>query len=598
MTNSPLELWITQLLDCFRQLPNGGNTVEIEEAWRQHEDRKQPVVTIFGPWNAGKSSLLKRLLVDDGKIVPKWLTIKADPTTFRLDEVSALDCTFRDTPGISNGRVEHEARAMEALALSDAILVVLPPQLIGAAGKEQIIPLLTGKFFRSDIREPFMANSAKIAISRMDEGSGIDPAGDEEAYRNYVKRKQNELQQLLLKNDVDTKLLEIYAIAADPYGEVGNNQQPSIADYDNSRKWDGIAALVEGLKSLPALLSKLRQKTALRYFTLKGEQQLQALNQKKSQQDIAIRECNNWVERLSLLDKELDALIKNAKVGIEKQVNDQLRSISQIGHTNVEQVIPIVEQRLTEVYEEFKKHQDLELEKLAQKAETELKTMASRPAVQMLFDVLKGISKTDPSQLSNVLSTTPNSGSQLAVREILKTPLQDFLQNRKRDFHSYLQNALSNLSVENVQQELALRQASNTFDQYKSKGGKLSEVQIQRAPSLLEQNNALHRDGVLAAVGIVVLEFGFLLFSEEQRRRAQQEVAARRDEVRQSVLSVGKIIAEKYFETWKPSAEMLREKLEEKRQTFIRDKQLLQEQMNNLKKQAEELERILNYPPI
>lgn len=516
-----------------------------------------------------------------------------------MDEVSALGCTFRDTPGISNGRAEHENTAMEALALSDAILVVLPPQLIGAAEKEQIIPLLTGKFFRSDIREPFMASSVKIAISRMDEGSGIDPADDEKAYRDYVERKKDELQRLLSRNDVDTKLLEIYAIVADPNGEVGNNQQPSSADYDNSRQWDGIATVVEGLKRLPALLSKLRQKTALRYFSLKGEQQLQALKQKKSQQDIAIQECGNWIERLSLLDKELDALIKKAKVGIETQVNNQLRSISQIGHTNIEQVISIMEQRLTEVYEEFKKHQDLELEKLAQKAETELKTMASRPAVQMLFDVLKGISKTEPSQLSNVLSTTPNSGSQLAVREILKTPLQDFLQNRKRDFHSYFQNALSNLSVENVQQELILRQASNTFDEYKSKkGGKLSEVQIQRAPSLLEQNNALHRDGVIAAVGIVVLEFGLLWFSDKQKERAQKEVAARREEVRQSVLSVGKIIAEKYFETWKPSAEMLREKLEEKRQTFIRDKQLLQEQMNNLKKQAEELERILNYPPI
>ena len=48
------------------------------------------MVTFFGPYDSGKSTLLKRLLVDEGCKVPDWLTISPRPETFEQNKIEAL----------------------------------------------------------------------------------------------------------------------------------------------------------------------------------------------------------------------------------------------------------------------------------------------------------------------------------------------------------------------------------------------------------------------------------------------------------------------------------------------------------------------------
>ena len=63
-------------------------------------------------WNAGKSTLLKRLLVELGHAVPDWVTVAAAPETNFVGEVALDDdLVLLDTPGISDGMSLHEAKS-------------------------------------------------------------------------------------------------------------------------------------------------------------------------------------------------------------------------------------------------------------------------------------------------------------------------------------------------------------------------------------------------------------------------------------------------------------------------------------------------------
>jgi putative ribosome biogenesis GTPase RsgA len=57
-------------------------------------------VTFFGAFDCGKSSLLRRLLVDDDIAVPDWLTISARHETFAASDIRYRGAILRDTPGV------------------------------------------------------------------------------------------------------------------------------------------------------------------------------------------------------------------------------------------------------------------------------------------------------------------------------------------------------------------------------------------------------------------------------------------------------------------------------------------------------------------
>src|SRR5437899_2898593 len=87
------------LLEILQELP--GVAEEVVRDVRAYAQRTLPVVTLVGAYDSGKSSLIKRILADDGRDVPAWLTISARRETFDVNECEALGCTLRDTPGFS-----------------------------------------------------------------------------------------------------------------------------------------------------------------------------------------------------------------------------------------------------------------------------------------------------------------------------------------------------------------------------------------------------------------------------------------------------------------------------------------------------------------
>lgn len=576
MKSNEHDLWITQLLSCLRNLPGGGNAKEIEEAWRLHEARKQPVVTIYGSYDTGKSSLLKRLLVDDEKKVPDWLTVSARRETFDVHEAEALGCTLRDTPGISGGNAEHEAIAKEALALSDAFLVVLPPQLL-TSEREQIIKLLTGQLFRAGISQPFLPSSIIIVVSRMDE-AGVDPTEDESGYQELARRKQDELQGILEKNHVDRSVVEIHTVAADPYQYVGNTQQPPKYIYDEFRCWDGIVNLADTLQRLPECLPDLRKKAALRYFSFVGEQALQTINEVKLHREAALEECRNWGERFSLIERQLDALIDAAQSDMGGLVEEQLVSISRYGFSTVEELVPILETRLANAFEQWALRHDALANKLVREAEAELEERASRPAAKMLFDLLGDETESESSNWNS--SRLRDTLHKLGL--LLNQGLKAFYEVRL------------GMTLEEAQLEL---KKLSSFDGIKKclkgskEGAKISPDKQLKQLHYVEIHKALE------VVTPILIELGTLVLEEVQQQQVAQQRVERRAALREQVSREARRISDDYLNDWKQGALSFKGCLQEKQSAYIRNEHLLNQQVSLLKEHTVVLQGILAKPP-
>ena len=223
-----------------------------------HDNR--PVVAVYGAYDAGKSTLVKRLLVEAGQPVPSWLTISARPETFEANDVEAFGCVLRDTPGIAGGNTRHQNAADRALLDADVTMLVMPPQLL-TGNRDHVLARITGSAYRP--AGLFTPESWMFVITKLDDGE--DPSENLPAYYKRLELKRAEWGKLLDSNRLPTDAVPLFAISADPYGEVGNDPSPAADSYTaGCSEWDGVADLVSALRALPDRLSQLRQWTRLR----------------------------------------------------------------------------------------------------------------------------------------------------------------------------------------------------------------------------------------------------------------------------------------------------------------------------------------------
>ncbi len=118
------------------EIPGGSLTDVFDVQWKQFASEPRPVATVFGSYDTGKSSLIRRLLVDTGVEVPEWLTISARHETFEVrGGVVLAGCVIRDTPGLAVGAKDvrggetNTKLAQEAIGLTDIAIVTVTPQL-------------------------------------------------------------------------------------------------------------------------------------------------------------------------------------------------------------------------------------------------------------------------------------------------------------------------------------------------------------------------------------------------------------------------------------------------------------------------------------
>jgi predicted GTPase len=203
----------------------------------------RPSVAIAGDFSSGKSSFIKRLLVEVNGEVPESLIIRADPTTEDAHRYRLAAVDIVDTPGFQSGRRGHDEKAVAATSAAALVIVLLHVNLLigDTARLEGIVngtDTAPGKWPRM-----------LFLINRCDE-LGIDPLHDIAEFFNRRDRKAAELHAALSSRGIEVEPHHIHGVAADPFSAVGGQLPVTRANYDDNREWDGVDAFLKALRAL------------------------------------------------------------------------------------------------------------------------------------------------------------------------------------------------------------------------------------------------------------------------------------------------------------------------------------------------------------
>lgn len=231
--------WTRQLID----LADNDESLHSAVLAASAGPKTRPAIAVAGDFSAGKSSFIKRLLVEFGGNVPESLHIRADPTTNDVHRYELGDVDLIDTPGFQSGRSEHDDKAVSATTRAALVIVLLHVNLLigDTARLEGIV--------KGTDSAPGKWPRMLFLINRCDE-LGIDPLHSINEFFNRRDRKASELCAALQSRGIDVDIHHIHGVAADPFGAAGHHLPTTRADYDDNRAWDGIDALLEALRSL------------------------------------------------------------------------------------------------------------------------------------------------------------------------------------------------------------------------------------------------------------------------------------------------------------------------------------------------------------
>lgn len=246
-----------RVTEWLATLPGEFDPSHLKSRWDDFNVLDKSVITVFGSYDTGKSSLIRRILVDAGTPVPGWLTISGRHETFEVNGVECEGCLMRDTPGLAVGAedvrgVANTDAALAALELTDIAIVVVSPQL--ATGERELLRTLLDGFWTP--------RDLWFVISRFDE-AGIDPEDDLDGYLELRDRKTTELRDSLdLAAD-----FPIHVVAQDFAQFAGPSQSVDAEIWDDFRAWDGMNALEQAIAHVGGTaLAHVRAATRERYW--------------------------------------------------------------------------------------------------------------------------------------------------------------------------------------------------------------------------------------------------------------------------------------------------------------------------------------------
>lgn len=191
---------------------------------------------LFGDYSAGKTSFVRRLLIDGGLPLPDSLEVRADPTTDRIHVYEWEDVDVIDTPGLQSTKDAHGRVALAAYPDASAIIYLLQPNLL-VGSTDAIERVLKGD--RAAGLAPKLDRTIFV-IHRSDE-LGADPEVVPDEYVRLCERKKTELQQALLSRGIRVADDRVFCMSADPYQLVGDRRDVSSDQFDRFRSWDGFA---------------------------------------------------------------------------------------------------------------------------------------------------------------------------------------------------------------------------------------------------------------------------------------------------------------------------------------------------------------------
>jgi predicted GTPase len=236
--------WLHAVREVADQLPGGeGLLAELERL----AATSRPTLYIIGDYNSGKTSFIKRLLVDASQPIPANAEVRADPTTREITEYEWEKMLLVDTPGLQSLRNGDTQLSMGAFPDASYLVCLLQPNLLNST-LDLICPVLIGD--KETGLAPKLFRTIFI-INRADE-LGPDPMEDLVEYEMACRRKQVEVLQALKRRSVELSKDRIICMASDPYGRVGDRRDVNAHEFDEFRAWDGVSTFLRAVRRTTA----------------------------------------------------------------------------------------------------------------------------------------------------------------------------------------------------------------------------------------------------------------------------------------------------------------------------------------------------------
>lgn len=330
-----------------------------------------PVVAVVGPYDSGKSSILRRLAIDMGVTPPSWLSVSAREETFSSNRLALLGMEFIDTPGLGSLSTDHASVTRDVVEQADALVVVLPPHLMGDTSV--LHQILAGTMFDPDgWRWP--DGAIIYVISKFDE-AGVDPDDDLKAYQELVERKRAELRELLRREGLPASGA-IHVVSPDPFGLVGDTADATPEDFNPGRAWDGIDVLRTDLADILSRNGDLRRATEVRRRLAPLSRAMAKLDESRTELGRHFSALEVDVDTWRQHSDDVDVIDRTARRRLE---NDLRAAITGIRTTELSQ--DVVEERLSAAVTAWSGHVEAELGRLGSQLETDVDGLQVDPSL-------------------------------------------------------------------------------------------------------------------------------------------------------------------------------------------------------------------------
>lgn len=367
------ERWVRRLREAIEAAAGPQSTADADTAWRQATGSGTVRVTLVGPWSAGKSSLIKRLLVEDGSPIPPWLTVSASRETYEIREAGSGTFTYVDTPGLGSDERRHDLIALSAVAATDLLVVTVTPQLLGT-DVDRLAALVDGTAITPYGGEFFPPGALVVVIAKADM-AGIDPVDDLDGFRAMVDRKRSAVVAALQRR-VRGELPPIIAVVADLGGQYARNPQPSAAAFAEGLAWDGVQALRAALAAGDA--RRLRAAAQVRHWARTGAVALEQATAAVAQSQDQLRRMEADRSRVLVLEEELAAVDASAASRLRDDIRDEMHTvIMQSSVDSTEQLAEKISERLNSSVATWHAESTSKLVALARRAQIELTPVAA-----------------------------------------------------------------------------------------------------------------------------------------------------------------------------------------------------------------------------
>ncbi|MGV9671689.1 GTPase [Gordonia sp. NPDC003504] len=235
-----IRLWAEELDDASL---NDSSLLEVAKEMRRVA-RHKPSFAVLGDYNSGKTSLIRRILLEAGDLADQdGLEILARPATATEQRYEFPRLELIDTPGLQSRNTSHDDRAFAAITESSLTFVVVHVNLL--VGNTAVVEeIATGSSMVAA-----KADRLIFLINRSDE-LGADPLLEPHAFLNLQNRKKEELIAALAAKSITIEEASIHCVAADPFGLVGNSEGVTADDFEANRVWDGTDSLIGAITDL------------------------------------------------------------------------------------------------------------------------------------------------------------------------------------------------------------------------------------------------------------------------------------------------------------------------------------------------------------